>query len=77
MIAWGFLTGAIAFEVLAAISLRMAVGSRRGWYALVAVGYACAFALLGLALARGMALSVAYGVWTAAGVALTAALGKR
>ena len=76
MIQWGFLAAAIAFEVLAAISLRMAVSSRRGWYALVVVGYGCAFALLGLTLARGMPLSVAYGVWTAAGVALTAALGK-
>lgn len=76
MIAWVYLAVAILCEVAAALSLRMAVSSRRAWYALVALGYAIAFVLLSLSLAEGMPLSVAYGVWTAAGVALTAVLGK-
>ncbi|WP_407924998.1 DMT family transporter [Brevibacterium rongguiense] len=44
------------------------------WWAIVAVGYVAAFSLLSAALAAGMPLSVAYGVWAAAGVALTAML---
>lgn len=74
--AWLYLGIAIVTEVIAAISLRMAVASRKAWYLLVAAGYLTAFVLLSLSLAAGMPLSVAYGVWTAAGVALTAVLGK-
>lgn len=76
MTAWVYLSIAIACEIVAALSLRMAVSSRPAWYWLVGAGYTVAFALLALALAEGMPLSVAYGVWTAAGVALTAILGK-
>ena len=76
MIAWVYLSIAIACEVVAALSLRMAVSSRTAWYGLVAIGYVVAFVLLSLSLSAGMPLSVAYGVWTAAGVALTAILGK-
>lgn len=76
MTAWLYLGIAIMTEVIAALSLRMAVSSRRAWYGLVAAGYLTAFVLLSLSLAEGMPLSVAYGVWTAAGVALTAILGK-
>lgn len=76
MIAWVYLSVAIVTEVVAALSLRMAVSSRKAWYILVALGYVVAFTLLSLSLATGMPLSVAYGVWTAAGVALTAILGK-
>lgn len=76
MTAWVYLGIAIACEIVAALSLRMAVSSRAAWYWLVGAGYTIAFALLALALSEGMPLSVAYGVWTAAGVALTAILGK-
>ena len=73
MIAWLLLTGAIVSEVTATLSLRAAaVGGRKRWYAVVAVGYLTAFSLLALTLGEGMALGVAYGVWAAAGVALTA-----
>jgi len=44
----------------------------KGLYAAVAAGYAIAFVLLALTLAQGIGLAVAYGVWAAAGVALTA-----
>lgn len=70
--AWLWLAGAILFEVSATLSLRVAATGRRVWYAPVAGGYAIAFALLSLALAEGLALGVAYGIWTACGVALTA-----
>jgi small multidrug resistance pump len=45
---------------------------RRGWYAVVVVGYVSAFSLLSLSLGAGMPLGIAYGVWAAAGVAITA-----
>lgn len=38
---------------------------------LVVIGYATAFGLLSAVLRRGLALGVAYGIWAAAGVALT------
>lgn len=76
MTAWGYLTIAIVCEVMAALCLRMAVSSRKAWYALVVAGYLIAFWMLSFTLAAGMPLAVAYGVWTAAGVALTAVAGK-
>lgn len=76
LIAWVFLIGAVLFEVGATLSLRMAVRVSRIWYVAVALGYGTAFVLLSATLANGMPLGVAYGVWTAAGVALTAVLGK-
>lgn len=76
MTAWLYLSIAIVCEVIAALSLRMAVSSRGVWYVAVASGYVVAFVLLTFSLAAGMPLSVAYGVWTAAGVALTAVLGR-
>ena len=72
---WLFLIGAIIFEVVGTLSLRMAVDKKR-WYVGVAVGYVLAFTMLSLALAGGMALGVAYGIWAASGVALTAILSK-
>lgn len=72
MTAWLFLGAAIFAEVTATLALRMAAMAHRGWYILVAVGYAGAFAGMTASLAHGMALGVAYGIWAAAGVALTA-----
>lgn len=71
MTGWAYLVVAIGFELVATLSLRKAVDDRR-WYLAVAPGYLAAFALLSLALAAGMPLGVAYGIWTAAGVALAA-----
>lgn len=70
--AWLFLVGAILTEVTATLSLRAAVDGRRWFYVVVAVGYLSAFSLLSLSLGAGMPLGVAYGIWAAAGVALTA-----
>lgn len=71
MMAWWFLLGAIAAEVAATLGLKVATVHR--WvFGFVAAGYVTAFVLLSYALAYGMPIGVAYGLWTAFGVALTA-----
>ncbi|MEU9059229.1 SMR family transporter [Streptomyces sp. NPDC048430] len=71
---WLLLAGAILAEVAATLSLRMASqgGGSKKWFIAVAGGYLAAFAFLTLALNGGLALGVAYGIWAATGVALTA-----
>lgn len=71
MTAWMYLVVAIGCELAATLALRRAVDDR-WWYLAVAPGYLAAFALLSLTLRAGMPLGVAYGIWTAAGVALAA-----
>ena len=73
--AWLFLCGAIVFEVGGTLSLRLALEDKR-WYAGVVTGYSVAFGMLSLTLASGMALGIAYGIWAAVGVALTAVLSR-
>src|SRR5699024_1327762 len=74
---WLYLTGAILTEVAATLSMRMlAHGGRRAWMAAVVAGYLAAFALLLLSLDGGLPVGVAYGVWAATGVALTAVAGR-
>ncbi len=74
--AWLALIGAILFEVGGTLSLRMAATGRRPWYLAVAVGYVTAFGLLAVVLTLGMPLGVAYGIWSASGVVLTAILAR-
>ncbi len=69
---WLYLVGAILMEVTATLCLRSAARGRRSLYVVVVAGYLAAFAFLGLTLAAGLPLGVAYGVWAAVGVALTA-----
>ncbi|NJI60377.1 multidrug efflux SMR transporter [Microbacterium oxydans] len=65
--------GAILTEVTATMSLRASEGLRKKrWIAPVAVSYVVAFSLLTLALIEGMPVGIAYGIWAASGVALTA-----
>lgn len=66
-----FLIAAILVEVVATLSLRVAAAGRRSFYAITAVGYVLAFVALTGALRAGMPLGIAYGIWAAAGVALT------
>lgn len=74
---WLFLLGAIIAEVFATMSLRASEGLRvKKWIPAVVLGYLLAFGMLSLALAEGMALGVAYGIWAASGVALTAVLAR-
>ena len=70
--AWLFLAGSILAEVTATLSLRASVEGRRAWLGVVVVGYLAAFTLLSLTLRHGIGIGVAYGIWTAVGVALTA-----
>ncbi|MEU9059228.1 SMR family transporter [Streptomyces sp. NPDC048430] len=70
---WLLLLAAILLEVTATISLRAAL-DHPAWYALVAIGYLGAFVALSFVLRAGLALGVAYGIWGATGVALTAVL---
>ena len=73
---WLFLIAAIAFEVIATVSLRVAAKGRSAFYAVTALGYLIAFSFLTLALNEGMGLGVAYGIWAASGVTLTAIASK-
>lgn len=70
---WLLLAGAIVAEVIATLSLRASEGmKRKRWIPSIAVFYVAAFGLLTLALAQGMPIGIAYGIWAACGVALTA-----
>jgi small multidrug resistance pump len=74
---WLLLVLAIASEVTATLSLRASEGlRRRRWIPVIVVGYVAAFSLLGAILAMGMPVGVAYGIWAAAGVAITAVMGR-
>jgi small multidrug resistance pump len=70
---WLLLIGAILCEVTGSLSLKGALDAP-ALYAVVAVGYVASLTLLGLVLRAGMPLGVAYGIWGALGVALTAVL---
>lgn len=69
---WLFLATAIVLEVSGTLSLRLATSGRRAWYVAVALCYLGAFGALSLALSEGLGIGVAYGIWAATGVALTA-----
>jgi small multidrug resistance pump len=71
MTPWLFLAAAILCEVTATLSLKRAL-DHPALYAVVAAGYIAAFVLLTLTLKQGMGIGVAYGIWAACGVALTA-----
>lgn len=70
---WLLLLAAILCEVTATLSLRGAL-DRPALYVVVVVGYVLTFWLLAQVLRRGMGLGVAYGIWGACGVVLTAIL---
>jgi small multidrug resistance pump len=69
---WLFLGLAIGSGVTGSISLKAAL-DHPAWYLLVAACYVSAFSSLVMVLRHGMPLGVAYGIWGAVGVALTAA----
>ena len=74
---WVLLIGAILAEVGATMALRASDGlARKIWILPVVAGYLLAFVALSFALSRGLALGVAYGIWAASGVALTAVLAR-
>ena len=68
-----YLVAAIASETTGTLSLKLASDGRGlRWYGAVMAGYLGAFAMLTLALKEGLGLGVAYGIWSAGGVAVTA-----
>ena len=74
---WWALAGAILIEVVATLSLRASDGFRKkAWIAPVTLGYLASFYLLWLSLSLGMPVGIAYGIWTACGVALVAVVAR-
>jgi small multidrug resistance pump len=74
---WWALAGAILIEVVATLSLRASDGFRRkAWIAPVVTGYLASFYLLWLSLSLGMPVGIAYGIWTACGVAMVAVVAR-
>ena len=74
---WLTLAGAIVIEVLATLGMRASDGFRnRKWIAPVVIGYIASFALLSSTLSLGMPVGIAYGVWSACGVALVAMVAR-
>lgn len=67
---WWLLVGAIVCEVVATLSLRAAT-DHPAWYALVVAGYVASFGFLSVVL-RSMPVGVAYGIWGACGITITA-----
>lgn len=74
--AWVLLAVAIVSEVGATISLKPATDGKKVFFVPVVLGYLVAFSLLAVALTLGLPIGVAYGIWAATGVALTAILGR-
>lgn len=70
---WILLILAISSEVAATLSLKGSA-TTPALYVVVVLGYFASFVFLALVLRRGMGLGVAYGIWGATGVALTALL---
>ena len=74
---WLALAGAIIVEVIATLSLRASDGFRKkAWIAPIVVGYLLSFYLLYVSLGLGMPVGIAYGVWSACGVALVAVFAR-
>ena len=48
----------------------------RAWILPVVIGYVASFTLVSMTLSMGMPVGIAYGVWSACGVALVAVMGK-
>ena len=74
---WLTLAGGIVLEVLSTLGLRASDGFRkRVWIAPVLLGYVASFSLVSWTLSLGMPVGIAYGVWSACGVALVALLAR-
>jgi small multidrug resistance pump len=74
---WLALAGAILVEVFATLALRASDGFRKkAWIAPIVAGYLMSFYLLWVSLGLGMPVGIAYGVWSACGVALVAVIAR-
>jgi len=74
---WALLGTAILLEVGGTLALRQSDGMRkRAWAVATVLTYVISTWLLWLTLEAGMPVGVAYGIWAATGVALTALAGR-
>ena len=74
---WLLLAGAILLEVFATLALRASDGlRRRRWIGPIVTSYVMSFYLLWLALSQGVPVGIAYGIWTASGVAVVALMAR-
>jgi small multidrug resistance pump len=74
---WFALACAILVEVAATLSLRASDGFRKKvWLVPVVLGYVASFSMLSWSLSLGMPVGIAYGIWSACGVALVAVLAR-
>ncbi|WP_250037583.1 DMT family transporter [Paractinoplanes maris] len=72
-----YLALAITLEISATMALRVSDGLRaKKWLAPILLGYTASFTLLSLALQEGMSIGIAYGIWSAIGIAGTALIAK-
>lgn len=72
-----YLALAITLEIGATITLRVSEGLRvKKWIAPILAGYIVSFTLLSLALREGISIGVAYGIWSAVGIAGTALIAR-
>lgn len=74
--AWLLLVATIILEVVATLSMKSAL-ENPAFYLVTIVGYASSFVCLTLVLRLGIPLGIAYGIWAASGVALTAILSNQ
>ncbi|CAM2826109.1 DMT family transporter [Skermania piniformis] len=73
---WILLVCAIVCEVTATLALRYSDGLTRLLPVVITlVGYTTSFVLLSQVLVRGLAVGVAYAIWSAVGVAIVAIFG--
>ncbi len=72
-----FLALAIVSEIIGTLSLRAADGFRKKiWILPLVIFYAMAFFFLAITISYGMPVAIAYGIWSAVGVALIALLAR-
>lgn len=73
---WGWLASAVVTQWASIVGLRLSDGFRRKrWTALALVTTVTSIGCISVALAEGLSLAVAYGIWTGMGVALAALTG--
>ena len=74
---WLFLSFSIVSEIIATLSLRASDGFRKIiWILPLVVFYGLAFFFLAVTISYGMPVAIAYGIWSAIGVALIAVLAR-
>ena len=74
---WLFVSFSIVSEIIATLSMRASDGFRKKiWILPLVVFYALAFFFLAVTISYGMPVAIAYGIWSAVGVALIALLAR-